>query len=115
MNRVMLAALPLVLLAFWTLVASWVTLWGLGTLDAVGWPTWHWWGYLVATMPNTGAQMLVNNWLMIGAGVGTVAAGMLAYRIVRDAGSLFGLGERPLHGASKFASRKEGGKSRADL
>ena len=111
MNRVLLAALPLVLLAFWTLVASWVTLWGLGTLDAVGWPTWHWWGYLVATMPNTSAQALVNNWLMIGGGVGTVAAGMLAYRIVRDAGSLFGLGERPLHGASKFASRKEGEKA----
>src|SRR4051812_32694603 len=94
------AALPALLLGVWTLVASWVTLWGIGTLDAVGWPTWQWWGYLVATMPNADIQAAVNGWLMIGAGVGSLAAVMLSYRILRDGKGLFGLDERPLHGAS---------------
>jgi type IV secretion system protein VirD4 len=98
MNRVALALVPPVLLAFWTLTASYVTTWGLGTLDAIGWPTWQWWGYLLATMPDPGTQALVNQWLMIGAGVGSVAAALLGYRILTDGKALFGFEGRPLHG-----------------
>ena len=108
MNRVALALVPPVLLALWSVAASFVTLWGLGTLDAVDWPSWQWWGYLFATMPDTGTQALVNRWLMIGAGAGSAAAALLGYRILTDGRALFGLGRRPLHGRSRFAGRKEG-------
>ena len=111
MSRVVLALMPPVLLAFWTLTASYVTAWGLGTLDAIGWPTWQWWGYLLATMPDPGTQALVNQWLMIGAGVGSVAAALLGYRILTDGKALFGFEGRPLHGRSKFATRREGEQS----
>jgi type IV secretion system protein VirD4 len=111
MNRVALTLVPPVLLAFWTLTASYVTTWGLGTLDAIGWPTWQWWGYLITTMPDPGTQALVNQWLMIGAGVGGVAAALLGYRILTDGRALFGFEGRPLHGRSKFATRREGEQS----
>ncbi|UEM08134.1 type IV secretory system conjugative DNA transfer family protein (plasmid) [Skermanella rosea] len=108
MSRAALLLVPPILLAFWSVVASFVTLWGLGTLEAVGWPSWHWWGYLSATMPDAHTQRLVNQWLLIGAGVGSAAAGMLGYRIVSDGRSLLGFADRPLHGRSKFATRREG-------
>ena len=40
--------LALAVLCVWTLVASWVTLWGIGMMEAIPYPTWQWWGYLTA-------------------------------------------------------------------
>ena len=62
-------------------------------------------------MPDPGTQALVNQWLMIGAGVGSVAALMLASRMVSAGRSLLGWGERPLHGRSMFATRRDGEQS----
>jgi type IV secretion system protein VirD4 len=106
MKTGLLGAFTLLLGAFWTLAASYVTTWGLGTLDTIGWPTWQFWGYLTASMPDASTQAFVNQWLMIGAGVSSLATAILSYRLLAATGML--TGGRPLHGTSKFASRREG-------
>lgn len=111
MNRVMLFVSPVIIAAVWTVTASLVTLWGLGTLELVGWPTWQWWGYLIATMPDASTQALVNRWLNYGAIAGTLAAVSITYRILSDSNVAFGRSSRPLFGASKYASPREGRKS----
>jgi hypothetical protein len=40
-----------------------------------------------------------------------VAAALLGYRILTDGKALFGFEGRPLHGRSKFATRREGEQS----
>src|SRR3954470_22722493 len=108
MNRGALLVLPPALLAVWTVVASAVTLWGLGTLGSVGWPTWQWFGYAVTAMPTPALQGLVNPWLLIGAGVARAAVGLAAFRLFTDGRALLGIGGRELHGTSRFSTRRDG-------
>ena len=79
MRRAVLFVSPLIVAAVWTVTASLVTLWGLGTLELVGWPTWQWWGYLLTAMPDAGTQERVNQWLLTGSIAGTLTAASLAY------------------------------------
>src|SRR4051794_21851103 len=108
MQRARLVFIPPLLIGFWTFVASWTTLWGLGTIDAVGWPSWEWWAYALATMPDADTQARVDWWVEFGAGAGALVTAVLAYRLLASTRPLFGLADRPLHGESKFATTTDG-------
>ena len=110
MRRIFLAASPVLILAVFTLVASWVTMFGLGTHTHVTWPTWQWWGYLISVMPDPQSQLLVNQWLLVGGGVGLVAAAVLAYRIVSDGNIRLGRDPVSLYGNARFATTRDGQK-----
>jgi type IV secretion system protein VirD4 len=111
MRRAVLFVSPLIVAAVWTVTASLVTLWGLGTLELVGWPTWQWWGYLITAMPDAGTQERVNQWLLTGSIAGTLTAASLAYRIISDSNVMFGRGGRALFGSLKYATPKDGRKA----
>lgn len=104
----MLWASPLIALAVWTIGASMVTTWGLGTAGQIGMPTWQWWGYLLATMPDPGTQQIVDQWLWYGGIAGTLAAASITYRMVGDL--IFGTGQ-PLFGSATYATPKQGRQS----
>ena len=108
MKRILFWASPLIVLSVWTVTASMVTLWGLGTADQVGMPTWQWWGYLFTAMPDDTTQQFVDKWLTYGAIGGTFAAASISYRMVADL--IFGDGI-PLFGDASYASVRQGKKS----
>lgn len=111
MRRIFLAASAVLILSVFTLVSSWVTMFGLGTHTHVTWPTWQWWGYLVSAMPDPQSQLLVNQWLLVGGGAGLVATGLLAYRIVSDGNVRLGRDPVALYGDARFATVRDGRKS----
>src|SRR3954452_20982916 len=111
MRRLLPVTFLPVLLAFWTLVSTWITLWGLGTLDAVGWPSWQWWAFALATMPDADTQSRVDWWVEVGAVAGGVVTAVLAFRLLTTPRPLFGQPDRPLHGESKFATAADGRRS----
>ena len=110
MRQVVVILSSAIIFAVWTVTASLVTLWGLGTLELVGWPTWQWWSYLLATMPDAGTQDLVNQWLFVGGAAGTFGAASAAYRLF-SASMKMGGTVPALFGTSKYASVAEGKRS----
>jgi type IV secretion system protein VirD4 len=108
MRKVVLFVSPLIVLMVWTMVASGVTMWGLNTMGSVLWPTWEWWGYLTATMPDENTQALVNHWLVVGAAVGTFSGAMLIYRIISDGNIRLGRDPVSLYGDARFATVADG-------
>ena len=112
MRKVFLLFSPLLVLSIWTLVASWVTMWGLGTVNDVWWPTWQWWGYFVTTMPNESTQSVVNYWLMIGGAVAAVPSALMIYRIISDGDIRLGRDPESLYGDARFATSRDGKKSK---
>jgi type IV secretion system protein VirD4 len=98
-------------LAAFSFTASTVTLCGLGTITEVGIPTVQWWGYLIVDMPNAEIQSFVNAWLVYGAVAGLIVAAMTVFRLLSNDKLMVGQGSRPLFGASKYASPKEGERS----
>ena len=110
MRQVVVILSSAIIFAVWTVTASQVTLWGLGTLELVGCPTWQWWSYLLATMPDAGTQDLVNQWLFVGGVAGTFGAASAAYRLF-SASMKMGGTVPALFGTSKYASVAEGKRS----
>src|SRR3954464_8912017 len=109
MRRAMLWASPLIALAVWTIGASMVTTWGLGTAGQIGVPTWQWWGYLLTDMPDATTQQLVDRWLFYGGGAGTLAAASVTYRL--SSGRLqVGYHGRALFGSAGYATPRQGRK-----
>jgi type IV secretion system protein VirD4 len=106
----MLLASPLVVLAVWTMAASMVTLWGLGTMEQVGLPTWQWWGYLITAMPDDGTQQFVDHWLWYGGIAGTLAAASVTYRILSSGRLQISRDSRALFGSAGYATPKQGRK-----
>jgi type IV secretion system protein VirD4 len=102
----------MLVLTVWTLVASWVTMWGIGTANDVWWPTWQWWGYLTITVPSQSTQMLIDQWLMVGALVACVPSVLLIYRIISDGNVRFGRDPESLYGDARFATVKDGKKNK---
>ncbi len=111
MNPVLLIVAPIVLMALWTVIATYVTMWGLNTLDSVSFPTWEWWAYFKATMPNHAMQQFVNKWLLIGGVAGVVPVFIIVNWFSTTGKEWFGFGEKPLYGTSKYATTKEGKKT----
>ena len=110
LRRTLLIGPPLflALLALWTVVASWVTLWGIGMTEAIPYPSWQWWGYLTMPMPDQVTADFTNRWLLIGAGFASFVTVAVLFRIVTDGKVLFGFRDRELHGTSKFSSQRDG-------
>ena len=103
-----LALIPVISLTAFTLISSTVTLIGLGTIGEVSFPTYQWWLYLVATMPDDYTQSLVNQWLGYGGIAGALAAAMALYRTM---GASILKQKRALYGSIDFATEGQGRKA----
>jgi type IV secretion system protein VirD4 len=106
---VVCAVTPVLTLCAWTIVASFVMLWGIGMIDAVAFPTWEWWGYLMMPMPDRLTQDYMNWWLEASAVAGIPAALLVLHRLAVTTG-IIGSSGRPLHGETKFCTTAEGRK-----
>ncbi|MBX9875735.1 MAG: type IV secretory system conjugative DNA transfer family protein, partial [Beijerinckiaceae bacterium] len=85
--------------AAWTVAASAAFLWGTGLWDAFPYPAWQWWQYLAVA----GTNATVDYWLKASAAVATGLVGALGGRLWW----IYGRREKPLHGESHFATRRE--------
>lgn len=112
MRKTFLLIAPLMVLSVWTLVASWVTMFGLGTVNDVWWPTWQWWGYLTVSVPNQSTQTVIDQWLMIGAAVAAIPSVLLTYRIISNGNVRFGRDTESLYGDARFATVRDGKKAK---
>jgi type IV secretion system protein VirD4 len=106
MNRVVLFVAPFALFALWTITASWVTVYGLGMGPSIPYPSWQWWGYLMAPMPDAVTAAFVERWLSNGALAASAFTLLAGFRLVTKFG--LGISKRALHGESKFGTVEEG-------
>jgi len=107
----LLLASLLIIGTVWTVIASTVTMWGLGTLEAVWWPTWQWWGYFQTTMPTPAIQAVVDQWVELGGLAGTVFSAPLGYVTLSNLNLRFGRDAQSLYGDSSFATARQGRRS----
>jgi type IV secretion system protein VirD4 len=89
--------------AAWTLTASAAFLWGTGLWNAFPYPSWQWWQYLAVAGTNT----TVDFWLQASAVAATGLVGAVTARL----GWIYLRREKPLHGESHFATRREAARS----
>jgi type IV secretion system protein VirD4 len=111
MKPVLMITAPFLISALWTVAASTITMYGLGTAYDVWLPTWQWWGYLASSFPEPEVAAQVSLWVQIGAAGATAITAVLCYRIIGMALSRISGSEVPLFGRSKYATVREGRQS----